>query len=518
MKNLFFCILLISIRVFCFSQDTHYWTNQYGPIGSILGNSIMGGIKDNSAMFYNPGNISFVDSNNVSASASIYQYNMLNMKEGAGRNLDLKSNQMQTLPSFVSGLFSIKKKPEIKYGYLILSKNQTGIKTTSRIDTTLDIIKNYNNPGKEEYIGQFSLRSSLNEQWFGASLSYKFSNHIALGITPFVAYRNQNLEYSNSSKVLLPTFSEYSLFISQFVSYSDFQSVEMSTLRGLGKIGLAFTFKQVDFGFTYTTKSIQLYSNSTVQRDALISNLNLDGNNFSDYVENVETYEDYIIAADSFWFGLYTFTFNDRQSSSTDKIITTYKSPSSFAAGIVFKSKALDEKDKPKSKISISFEYFSAIKKYYLIEPEDRNVLRPLKDNFNLSSIDFMGIQEDIIPVINYGIGIEQRLTKRINILASYRTNNSYFDYKNSTSGMAISNTFWNLQHYAIGIIYKKKKSDVSIGFTYSTGKGDMNPFVVMSDPYEENFLQGDSYVTNAKYNSIAFSIGYTLYFKCGDD
>jgi hypothetical protein len=497
------------------AQDTHYWTNQFGPKGSILGNSILGGVKDNSAIFYNPGFLALVDSDNVSVSASIYQYDMLNIKDGAGINLDLKSNQAQVVPSLVSGTFQIKKGSRHKFGYAILTKNQTGIKTSSRLDTKLDVLPTYNNPGNEEFIGQFALKTSLNEQWFGGCYGLKFNQHFSFGLSLFAAYRSQSMEYSYVAKVIPPTLSDYSLFITPLIAYHDVQSVEMTALRGIGKIGLAVSYPRFDLGLTITTPGLHLYGSTTTQRDELVSNVNTEGKDFSIYSAGATTYTDYILAADSFRFDLSSYTTNGRQSSSKDKIKTQYKSPMSVAVGFVLKSKRLDEFDKPKSKLYFACEYFMPLDPYYLIEPEERGVIRPLEENYNYTSIDYMGIVEGSIGVFNFGIGFEQRLSKKINILASVRTNKSYLDINESYSETMLSNTFWNLMHYSAGALYKKKRSDISVGISYCSGLGYTSPYVVMSNPTEPDFLQGKSYDTDATFRSISFSLGYTYYFKC---
>jgi hypothetical protein len=90
-----------------------------------------------------------------------------------------------------------------------------------------------------------------------------------LGFTAFGAYRNQSMEYSYTSKVILPTLSNYSIFITPLVAYSDIQSVEMSTIRGIGKIGLALSYSRIDFGLTVSTPSLPIYGSTTIQRDEL---------------------------------------------------------------------------------------------------------------------------------------------------------------------------------------------------------------------------------------------------------
>jgi hypothetical protein len=519
MKNIFLSFAAFFLFSFySIAQDTHYWTCQYGPRGAILGNSIIGSVKDNSSIFYNPGFLALADSENISVSANIYQYDMLYIIDGAGKGFDLNSNQTQILPSLVSGTYQFKKGSDHKFGYAILTKNQTGIKTSSRSDTVLDVLPIYNNPGNEEFIGQFSLKSSLNEQWFGGCYSYKFNSHFSLGLSLFAAYRSQSKEYSYVARVIPPTLSDYSLFVTPIIAYNDVQSVEMTSVRGIGKIGLAMSFPRIDFGLTLTSPGLPFYGSTTIQRDELLSNLNADGNNFSDYTANATTYKDFVVASDSFRFNLYSYTTNDRQSSSTDNIQSTYKSPLSVAAGIVFKSKATDDLKIPKRKFYFSVEYFAPISNYYLIEPEERGVIRPLKDNYNYTSIQYMGITESVRSVVNFAVGYEQRISKRIRLLASFRTNNSYLDLNEPFSDMQLNDTFWNLWHYSIGAVYKKKRSDISLGFLYCDGFGLTDPYVVMSDPKENTFLQGENYTTYASFMSIAFCIGYTYYFKCADN
>jgi hypothetical protein len=509
----FFFLLIFSFNILN-AQDTHYWTNQYGARGSILGNSIIGSVYDNSSIYYNPGFLAFVD-NSISVTADIYQYDMLKVKDGAGKGLDLKSNQTQILPAFGSGTYQFKDTSNHKFGYSILSKNKTGIKTSARIDEELDVIPEDNNSGNEEFIGQFALKSTLNEQWFGGCYSYKINDHFSLGISTFAAYRNQSMDYSYVAKVIIPTLSEYSIFVTPLLAYNDVRSIEMSTVRGIGKIGLALQYEKIDFGFTITTPSLAIYGNSTIQRDELVSNLNQEGLNFSEYTKNTNNYKDYILACDSFRFDLSynSYTTNDRQSSATDNLKTVYKSPLSIAAGIVFKAKKINNESTPRRKLYLSFEYFNSIEPYYLIEPEERGVIRPIRDNYTYNSIDYMGIIENPRGLLNIAIGYEQRLSEKFSLLASFRTNNSFSNI-NFNPEVNLSQTFWNLIHYSVGVLYKRKASEVTIGLSYSDAFGGMDPYVIMSNPSEVNFLQGDDYYTLATFRSISFSIGYNFYLK----
>jgi hypothetical protein len=98
--------------------------------------------------------------------------------------------------------------------------------------------------------------------------------------------------------------------------------------------------------------------------------------------------------------------------------------------------------------------------------------------------------------------------------LASFRTNNSFANVNKAYTDMAISQSFWNLWHYSLGAIYKKERSDISIGISYCDGFGQMQPYVVMTNPSEKNFLQGNDYITTSLFRSFSFSIGYNYYLK----
>ena len=43
------------------AQDAHYWTYGYGPIGQLTEGTIVGGVNDLSAVFYNPGATALIE-------------------------------------------------------------------------------------------------------------------------------------------------------------------------------------------------------------------------------------------------------------------------------------------------------------------------------------------------------------------------------------------------------------------------------------------------------------------------
>ena len=65
---IFILLLLTSIN----SQDRHYWDQAVGGRTALLGGIAVGGVRDYSATFYNPGALSFLSKNKLSFSFSAY--------------------------------------------------------------------------------------------------------------------------------------------------------------------------------------------------------------------------------------------------------------------------------------------------------------------------------------------------------------------------------------------------------------------------------------------------------------
>ena len=108
-KTTFYCSLLIILTQNTFGQDTHYWTQQYGTRSTLLAGAVIGGVRDNSAIYYNPGALGFIQNKDLSVSANAYQFDRIKMQNGAGKDINLKSNTLQTMPLIISGVFKLKK-------------------------------------------------------------------------------------------------------------------------------------------------------------------------------------------------------------------------------------------------------------------------------------------------------------------------------------------------------------------------------------------------------------------------
>jgi hypothetical protein len=115
MKFFFIPLLLIS----CYNsiaQDTHYWALQFGTRSSLMGGAVVGRVKDNSAIFYNPACLSFIDTSSITINADLYQLEKTKIENALGNQKDFNNNNFKNLPFLISGLIPTKN-PNIKMGY-----------------------------------------------------------------------------------------------------------------------------------------------------------------------------------------------------------------------------------------------------------------------------------------------------------------------------------------------------------------------------------------------------------------
>ncbi len=177
-----FFLLLAQI---CFSQD-HYWSQQYGGQATLSGGTAVSGARDNSAIYYNPGSIGFIDSARITASTYIYGFEYTQLKNGAGTGLSLKSMRVNIIPQLLAGSIAIKKVPKLKLIYGTLTRGRSNVRFTQENENDYEVITG--SPNTEYYKARVEFVNNSVEQWAGLGLAYKIDKHWSIGLSAVGAY------------------------------------------------------------------------------------------------------------------------------------------------------------------------------------------------------------------------------------------------------------------------------------------------------------------------------------------
>jgi hypothetical protein len=484
-----FCISGLSLLA-----QSNYWTQQYGSRSSLMGGCVVGGVRDNSALYYNPAGIAYIDSAHLNVSANAYGLDFMQLKNGAGTNLDLQSLKILVYPQFISGLIKFKLAPKLKLAYGLLTRYRGEIKMHA--DNTLpdyNVIPNSTNG--QYYYGTFDYELSTISQWGGFALGYKFTPFFAMGLTTFATYTHYDGFRKTFATADVYNPDPDSSYMARFGSY-EYNQVDHFGL--LWKLGFQFNWEKFKLGLAITTPNISLFGFSRVGRT-------LEYNNQDKFI------------SDTVAIGRYPSWLASDDKSGLNTIM---KSPLSIALGL--------EWDFPKTstKITGTVEWFAAVPEYTVAGSTAPVFIRPTDQYMGaVANQHFMELRDSHGPVINFGVGLDQRIGKRTYLYFGMRTdfNNGYQSANNRSIMTNRFNQGYNHYfHFSGGITYKKGGSDITFGLNYGLGTTVFRRQLInLTEPQisvngaEYLALQGfQNEITMANVHSISLIIGYSYYIK----
>jgi len=406
-----------------FAQGGHYWTEQYGNRSMLMSGSVIGGVNDLGAVFYNPGRLALSDNPVFLVSANLYQLENLRITDPLGPTRYLESNKFGALPGLVAGTFKIPFLPNHHFAYAFLTRSRMNLDFETRAEKQGDISEE--TEGDETFAGLINLQSEFKDEWMSFSWSYSIQENFSIGITS--AY--------TKSKSLKNIATQYHLLynnnkeVAQFISKRE---VNFNHNGLLWKIGLAWENRIAELGLTVTTPKIHLNGSGNYIYEDFLSGL----------PENVRV--------DHF------------ESSIQGELPAINKTPLSIGSGATFKIFN-------KHFFHVSGEWFSKIPKYTI-----------------LSSNSFTGqstgtliqytLYDQAKSIFNYGAGLEVVMRENINFYASFSTDKSYVpsdvDRQASYGEEAANSNFRaNIRHVGSGFSLKLKKVDLTLGVTYAWAK-----------------------------------------------
>jgi hypothetical protein len=465
----FYC----SIRFNATAQDDHYWSQQYGAESTLLGGAMVGGAADNSAIYYNPGALAFINNPSLSIDANVYRMDRTIISDGAGNGLNLNSAQISIFPQIISGMLKLMKDERFKFSYALLTRNHNNILMKTRYTSPASETDPDNpKPTATSYIGSYDYVNQLDEQWLGIGAGYKVSDRIGAGVTLFGIYRGQTYQLSNFTKEVNFVDPYYT-----FSTVTNDEAVKYTSIRMLAKFGLNYLSGSWRAGITLTTPSFGIHSTGSIQREN--SNIVIS--------ENAEDMKENFLIMDS-----------------KSGIAATYRHPLSIAFGIDFQSE--------KTRLAFSAEYFARISTYHLLEPSSEPFLYPTSwlDSASIAPLinRYLHVQNAARPVLNAGLGFNQRIFRQFSILLGVYTDFSSYDEPPEADELLHGSGSWAIYHFSAGGSYHKQKHTITLGFSYAhTPAKEIPPYTIIN--------QGPDMTETALLRARSYSVvlGYTYYF-----
>ncbi len=471
--------------------------NMGGSRSALLGGAVIGGVRDNSAGYYNPAALAFLTTNSHSVSSNAYQLQDITFDDGIGKNLELRSSQILLVPTLVSGTISSQLIPELRLGYSLAARDFAQIEASARFESSADIIPTLHDgihlgggkfadafEGNEDFSGQFQLNVNLSEFWGGLSWAMLLNDDLAFGITWFVVLRSHS-QSKNANAFAVDRFS-YKVASNQIL-----ESIEYWNVRTFPKIGFSYQWNELKAGLTFTMPGMYLLGQGTVAGILTSRNIiryNEEGSSTEIPIELVGT---------------------DRQ----QDLKADYKSPLSIGFG-------LDYKIFVSTHLAFSAEYFNSVDKYTIIQPKDKIFFKG--DIFNgntadLNSKDFLRVEEAKKSIINYSIAVEHKINATLSVYLSFRTdfnNRSNIQFDGLTPGIST----WNIYHASFGGMYRLENQEIAVAVTGSYGRDreylQFANFNGAKASVLEGFITGITNKTSVLLQEIGLMLGYTYFIE----
>jgi hypothetical protein len=471
MKQLFtsLVLILLTARV-ATGQDDHYWSQQYGAVSSTLGGAVVGGVRDNSAIYYNPGAQAFLDNPNLSVDANLYRLDRILIRNGGGNEVNLNSSQLSIYPQIVSGLINLVKVPRMRFGYAILTRNFGNILMNTRFtDGDLD----YNPDPSTKFIGALDYNNQLNEQWFGISAAYRISAHHGIGLSLYGSYRGQTYSVTDFIREV-----RYLDSAAWFSTFNVDENIKYSTAMILAKIGWAYETGRWRLGLSLTTPALRLFGSGSIQREISI-----------------------YAASDQPGDTSVSFLILDRQSS----VKAYYRYPFSVAGGVEYHA--------PKTRLAVTLEYFTGVHSYYLMNTVSTPLVYPpwISDSADAQEYlkGYLNVKNSARPVLNAAIGLSQDLLPKFSLLLGARTDFSSYDKSGDATILMHNSGEWNLYNLSAGLSYHTTRQTITLGFHYTfSQKRSVDPYAVIN-PFSPSGTQAKVFS-----QSFGLVLGYTHYLR----
>jgi hypothetical protein len=429
----------------------------------LLGGSVIGGVEDLGAVFYNPARIALIENPAFLLNSNVYEFSQLTVEDAFGERANLSKSNFSGIPSFVAGTFKLGFAENHHFAYSILVRHSSDLSFTYRDEVSGDVIDAF--PGTELFEGEIELIQKLKEQWFSITWSYAINPKFGVGVTTTVAQTT----HRKGNEINLRAFTESA----EVALYSYHRDYDLSVFNVLWKIGAAWELEKIHLGLTITTPSIRVINGASY--------------NYQQYFSGIEgtTVDDEIY-----------------ENSYQNGLAASSKTPLSIGIGSTFLL--------GKNKLHISGEWFNKIPEYTMIQASD---------HIGQSTGDTIGFQVlgDLKSVFNAGLGIDIFLSEKVSLYSSFNTDFSAVP-ENAIGFIEQTDVFnnsWlraNLYHFGLGVNLKIKGTHLTLGTSYTSASQNFVRPIDFPIQGDDDIFEQDEEGT-LKWNRWRFVLSFSFPF-----
>lgn len=430
------------------SQDTNYWTLQYGTRGELLGGCVVGSAVDLSATFYNPGSLALVKDPKTILTATVFGMETIKVSSVPEDEEAPTSRQIGIQPSLFAGTLPVKWWNG-RWAYSFLTRQKSDFQLTERDGSVIAL----DQPGDTLSIGGEILFDQYeNEQWGGLTYSRAVNDHLGVGVTLYGVYRSQSRSARQTVEAL--SASGYG------ASLLDWTDIDFSAFRALAKLGISADYGKTTLGFAFTTRSLPLFGGGTILINrVVIGDTDLDG------VDNSQA--DVTFAKD---------------------LDAEYRSPFSFALGGSHRWTDIT--------VHVTGEYFMKIDPYTVMEtgqPQPSPGVTTHPATF----------QHAVDSVFNWGVGVEKTFSEKTTAYLSFITDRSA---SHPVEPYDITVSTWDIYHLNGGVAFTLLGTDLTLGGGFAWGQKPLH-----ITPDSEGILPATIHPADVSYSRIKAILGIAL-------